>query len=75
MQNKIQTNSELNRKDHARRMILLGSFLKQHFEVNPDLKKTLIPEIIQFLDQHKNPKIAQVNKDLLSDILEGSHTS
>lgn len=56
-------------------MILLGSFLKQHFEVNPDLKKTLIPEIIQFLDQHKNPKIAQVNKDLLSDILGGSHTS
>ena len=72
MQNKIKTNSELKRNDHARRMILLGSFLKQHFEVNPDLKKTLIPEIIQFLDQHKNPNIAQVNKDLLSDILGDS---
>ena len=57
--------SAQDRRDDTRRKILLGSFLIAQFEHNPKLLAQMQGEIIRFLDQHKDPKVAQTNKILL----------
>jgi len=61
--------SEQERREDARRKILLGSFFIAQMEHKPDLAAQLASELEQFLDLHKDPKIAMQNKALLSDWL------
>jgi len=61
--------SEQERREDARRKILLGSFFIAQMEHKPDLAAQLASELEQFLDLHKDPKIAMQNKTLLSDWL------
>ncbi len=57
--------SAQDRRDDTRRKILLGSFLIAQFEHDPELLARMQSEIIRFLDQHKDPNVAQANKLLL----------
>lgn len=61
--------SEHERRQDAQRKILLGSFLIAQMRHKPVLKADLIPELEQFLDQHKDPNIAKRNKELLKEWL------
>ena len=61
--------SEHERRQDTQRKILLGSFLIAQMRHKPVLKADLIPELDQFLDQHKNPNIAKRNKELLKEWL------
>lgn len=63
-----QTTAEA-RRDDARRKILLGAFLIAQFEHKPKLRAEMTPELDQFLDQHRDPKVAAANKALLADFL------
>ena len=64
--------AERKRREHARRMILLGSFLIAQWRHKPDLFATMLPELEPFLDTHTDEGVAKLNKELLSDILGGS---
>jgi len=57
------------RKDDARRKILLGSFLIAQFEHKPALLAQLQSELDKFLDQHKDKHVADANKALLGQWL------
>ena len=59
--------SEQERRDDARRKILLGSFIIAQMEHKPVLKAELTPELVQFLELHKDPKAVERNKELLND--------
>ncbi len=67
--------SEYERRLDARRKILLGSFLIAQMQHKPVLKADLIPELEQFLDQHKDPNVAMRNKELLKEWLDGEALS
>ena len=56
--------SEQARED-AQRKILLGSFLIAQMEHKPALKVEMASELERFLDLHKEPKVAERNKELL----------
>jgi hypothetical protein len=64
--------AERKRREHARRMILLGSFLMAQWRHKPDLFASMLPELEPFLDTHTDEGVAKSNKDLLSDILSGT---
>ena len=66
--------SEEERRLDARRKILLGSFIIAQMEHKPVLKADLIPELVQFLELHKDPKAVERNKDLLKDWLHSGPT-
>lgn len=57
--------SEQARREDAQRKILLGSFLIAQMEHKPTLKAQMATELEQFLNLHKEPNIAERNKDLL----------
>lgn len=57
--------SAQDRRDDTRRKILLGSFLIAQFAHDPKLLAQMQGEINKFLDQHKDPTVAQGNKILL----------
>jgi hypothetical protein len=61
--------SEEARKEDARRKILLGSFLIAQMEHKPVLKADMMAELDQFLEQHKDPKAVERNKELLKERL------
>ena len=69
-----QKRSEEERRLDARRKILLGSFIIAQMEHKPVLKADLIPELVQFLELHKDPKAVERNKDLLKDWLHSGPT-
>ena len=69
-----QKRSEEERRLDARRKILLGSFIIAQMEHKPVLKADLIPELVQFLELHKDPKAVERNKDLLKDWLNSGPT-
>ena len=58
------------RRLDARRKILLGSFLIAQFEHKPELKAEMQPELDKFLDQHRDPKVAKANKEVLAEFLK-----
>lgn len=62
--------SEEERREDARRKILLGAFLVAQFEHKPALLASMRGELDKFLDQHKNKAMAAANKALLRDYLE-----
>ena len=57
--------SEQARREDAQRKILLGSFLIAQMEHKPTLKAEMATELEQFLNLHKEPNIAERNKELL----------
>lgn len=57
------------RREDARRKILLGAFLIAQFEQKPDLKAQMQPELERFLDQHRDANVAAGNRELLADFL------
>ena len=57
--------SEQARREDAQRKILLGSFLIAQMEHKPALKVEMASELERFLDLHKEPKVAERNKELL----------
>lgn len=59
--------SEQERRDDARRKILLGSFIIAQMKHKPVLKAEMTPELVQFLELHKDPKAVKRNKALLND--------
>lgn len=63
---KQKISEELRRED-TRRKILMGSFIIAQMEHKPVLKAELIPELVQFLELHKDPKAVARNKELLKD--------
>ena len=68
--------SEQARREDAQRKILLGSFLIAQMEHKPALKVEMASELEQFLDLHKEPKVAGRNKELLKKWLPtGAHPS
>ena len=57
--------SEQARREDAQRKILIGSFLIAQMEHKPTLKAEMATELEQFLNLHKEPNIAERNKELL----------
>ena len=61
--------SEQERREDARRKILMGSFIIAQMEHKPVLRTELTPELVQFLELHKDPKAVERNKELLKEWL------
>ena len=61
--------TEEERRLDTRRKILLGSFLIAQIEHKPEIRAMVEDELEQFLDLHRDPKVAAANKALLKDFL------
>jgi DNA-binding TFAR19-related protein (PDSD5 family) len=64
-----QVQSQQERKDDARRKILLGAFLIAQIEHRPEEFGWVAGELRKFLDTHPDQSVAQRNKQLMSEFI------
>ena len=64
-----QAQSQQERKDDARRKILLGAFLIAQLDHRPEEFDWVAIELRKFLDAHPDETVAQRNKKLMSEFI------